>query len=189
MKLRAATPVLVSTTPLGDVLPRTPAELSRVAANREGFLPKISAKSSFGPFSELERPHSRLGPWRTLRTCDRKTQHLVLNLREGAHDRHPTTCPAPIRQALWVGNQSTREPTDSVVLVGGAGDHATPTTWHDYLEQQGLRGISLRRCPKACTITIALSRLSNRRSSHRPSLKNLNLSTILLFATKPPRGG
>ena len=35
----------------------------------------------------------------------------------------------------------------------------------------------------------ALSRLSNRRSSHQPSLKNLNLSTMLLFATRPPRGG
>ena len=28
-----------------------------------------------------------------------------------------TTCPAPIRQALWVGNQSTREPTDPVVCL------------------------------------------------------------------------
>ena len=43
----------------------------------------ISARPSFGPVSELERPDPRLGPWRTLRTCDRKTHHLVLNPREG----------------------------------------------------------------------------------------------------------
>ena len=120
------------------------------------FLPTISAGPSFGPFSELERPHQRLAPWRTLRTCDRKTRHLVLNPREGEHDRqsclmdrprHPTsrssssstTCPAPIRQGMWVGNRSTREPTDPVVLVGAVGDHATRATWHHYLEQLGRR--------------------------------------------------
>ena len=50
-----------------------------------------------------------------------------------------TTCLAPIRQAMWVGNRSTREPTDPVVLVGAGGDHATCATWHHYLEQLGGR--------------------------------------------------